>query len=41
MPKFVKGEAFIGICSTEPIGGSDVASFTRRENIQRCSKKIL
>jgi Acyl-CoA dehydrogenases len=26
MPKFVKGEAFIGICSTEPIGGSDVAS---------------
>ena len=25
IPRLVKGEAFVGICSTEPSGGSDVA----------------
>lgn len=28
IPKIIKGDAFIGICSTEPAGGSDVASIS-------------
>ncbi|MDT7891831.1 MAG: acyl-CoA dehydrogenase family protein [Thermoproteota archaeon] len=28
IPRLVKGEAFVGICSTEPSGGSDVASIS-------------
>jgi len=39
IPRLVKGEAFVGICSTEPQGGSDVASI--RTSAKKMNSKYV